>query len=250
MGGIQQFIDLFAGRPGQQNRIIAGLLNNTVPMAGLRNEIGKLFTPHMKELGSDIGDSIRNRNLLTEAIAVEPLPIKYDMLNGQPIKDYDFVTRMWNAIIPVPLNLDQGPGRKLLFDSGYDLRMSTYYGPDGTDLTDSPHLRSMFQRYIGLENIELKLNKLAADPRVQASIAQMQADIREGRRGEYDPMKTYLHNKLIRNIFKKARLKAWAKMKLDPTVQQLRQLDEERKIAQKKRLKETSQLESILQLSK
>ena len=98
-------VDAFAGRPGQQGRVVAGLLNNTVPLAGLRNEIGKLFTPHMKELGSGWQDAIRNRNLITENIAGgNALPTKYDMLNGQPVRDYDFVTRMWNAVIPIPLS--------------------------------------------------------------------------------------------------------------------------------------------------
>ena len=99
------------------------------------------------------------------------------MLNGKPIKEYDFMTRLWNLGMPVSLNLDQSPGRKLLFDSGYDLRLSTYYGPDGTDLSESPRLRSKYQELIGKQNLELKLNKLADDPRIQRSIAEMNADI-------------------------------------------------------------------------
>ena len=247
--GIQQFVDLFAGRPGQQNRIIAGLMNNVVPMAGLRNELGKLFNPHMKELGSGIGDAIRNRNLISEQIAIDPIPTKFDMLNGRPIRDYDFSTRMWNMFIPVQLNLDQGPGRKLLFDSGYDIRMSTYYGPDGTDLSDSPNLRSRFQQYIGMENLEHKLNKLSENPRVQASIEQMNNDLRNGLR-ELDPQRSYLHNKLIHNLFRKARLKAWAKMKADSEVQQLIEAETYKETIQKRRLQQTSRLEGILQLNK
>lgn len=247
--GLQQFVDLFAGRPGQQNRIIAGLMNNTIPMAGLRNDLGKLVTPHTKELGSNIGDSIRNRNLLTESIASEPLAVKYDMLNGKPVREHDFVTRMWNMFIPVPLNLDQGPGRKLLFDSGYDLRMSTYYAPDSTDLSDSPELRSMFQRAIGQQNLELKLNKLAQNPKVIASIEQMNADIKAGRRDQ-DPMKSYHHNKLIRDLFNRARKKAWAEVLLDPEAQRLKDQQEDIKRRERQSLKKSQQLEPILQMNK
>ncbi len=242
LSGIQQFVDLFSGSPGQQNRIIASIANNTLPLSGLRNELGKLFNPHMKELNSGIGDAIRNRNLMSEGLAGGgALPTKYDMLNGKPVRDYDFPTRMWNAIIPIPLNLDQGPGRKLLFDSGYDLRTSTYYGPDGTDLTDSPALRSEFQRQIGIQNIELELNRLAKDPRVMASIAQMQKDLRNGNR-DLDPMKSYLHNKLIRKLIQKARKRAWAKMRLDPRIQKLMESEKALKIRQNRRLDETSAL--------
>ena len=247
--GIQQFVDLFAGRPGQQNRIIAGLMNNVVPMAGLRNELGKLFNPHMKELGSGIGDAIRNRNLISEHLSVDPISTKYDMLNGQPIRDYDFPTRMWNMFIPVQLNLDQGPGRKLLFDSGYDIRMSTYYGPDGTDLSESPRLRSLFQQYIGMDRLERKLNKLAEDPRVQASIEQMNHDLRNGNR-DLDPQKYYLHNKLIHNLFRKAKLKAWAKMRQTEEVQDLIAEAKELEIRGKQRLKQSSEYDELLQLNK
>ena len=244
--GLQGFVDLFSGKPGQQNRVISGLLNNQIPLAGLRNEGGKLFTPHMKELNSGWQDAIRNRNLLSEKVAGQPLAIKYDMLNGQPIRDYDFVTRMWNMFIPVSLNLDQGPGRKLLFESGYDLRMSTYYGPDGTDLSDSPQLRSKFQKAIGDQNLELQLNKLAADPRVQASIARMNSDLRAGRK-EIDPMNAYLHNKLIARLFLDARRQAWKVMMQDHRIQNMIQQEQRRQIAQKKTLEETS---SLLQMNR
>ena len=247
--GMQQFVDLVAGKPGQQNRIAASILNNTVPLGGLRNEIGKLFTPHMKELGSNIGDSIRNRNLLMEQFASDPLPIKYDMLNGKPLREYDFMTRMWNMFSPISLNLDQGPGRKLLFDSGYDLRMSTYYGPDGTDLSQSPELRSEFQRYIGAENLEVKLNRLAEDPKIQESIAEMQADIKAGRK-DLDPGKSYHHNKVIANLFNKARRRAWAKMTQQREVQTLMQEQQDRERRQRLKLKKTQEYQPLLQMSK
>ena len=149
LAGMQSFVDLFSGQPGQSNRIIASLMNNTVPLSGLRNEIGKVLTPYTRELGSDLQSSIRNRNLITENIAADPLPIKYDILTGRPIKDHDFITRMFNAFSPVNFNLDYSPGREFLFDSGYDMRTSTYTAPDGTDLSDSPKVRSMFQKAIG-----------------------------------------------------------------------------------------------------
>ena len=166
LAGMQQFVDLVAGRPGQAERILAGIMNNTIPLAGLRNEMGKLFTPYTRELGSGIDIALRNRNLISENITSEPLPIKYDMLNGRPLKEHDFLTRMYNMFSPIPLNLEQSPGRQLLFDSGYDTRLSTYFSPNGDDLTDSPDVRSLFQKAIGDQNLEAKLNRLAKNPKV------------------------------------------------------------------------------------
>ena len=226
LAGIQSFVDLFAGRPGQFDRIVAGLGNNIVPMAGLRNELGKLFTPYMREIGSGIDQSVRNRNLITEQVpGVKQLPIKYDMLNGQPIKDWDFLTRAYNAVSPVSLNLDQSVGRNFLFDSGYDLRMSTYYAPDSTNLTDSPRVRSEFQRYIGMQNLERELDKLAVDPRIIASMEKMYDDIRKGLRDQYDA-RDYYHNIMIDRLFQQARRRAWAQMRNNPEAIEL--MDEER----------------------
>ena len=50
------------------------------------------------------------------------------------------------------------------------LRQSTYYAPDGTNLTDSSYLRSEFQQAIGIQNLERELDKLAKDKRALASM--------------------------------------------------------------------------------
>jgi hypothetical protein len=221
LAGMQQFVDLVGGRPGQAERILANIANNTVPLAGLRNELGKLFTPYTRELSSGIDNAVRNRNLLTESIAGKPLPIKWDMLKpNTPIRDWDPITRMWNAFSPLQLNLDPSPGRKLLFESGYDLRLSVYYAPDGTNLTDSPDIRSRFQKALGMQNLERKLDKLAEDPKIIASIEEMHRDIRNGDRGKYQTS-DYHHNIIINKIFTKARKIAWHSIKMDRDIQEL-----------------------------
>ena len=245
--GMGDFVDLLSGEPGKQEKILAGLMNNTMPLGGLRNDIGKLFNPYMKELNNGWQDTFRNRNQLFEYGPGQDLAIKYDLLNGRPIRDHDFPTRMWNMFIPVPLNLDQGPGRKLLFDSGYDLRLSTYYGPDGTDLTESPELRSLYQEYIGQQNIEAKLNKLSKDPRIQLSLQMMYHDMRNGNRDE-DPMKAYHHNKVIRKLFARAKNIAWAKMRRDSEVQRLIEEDDKRKARTKRQLKKSQDFYGVLQM--
>ena len=113
-----------------------------------------------------------------------------------------------------------------LFDSGYDLRMSTYYAPDSTNLTDSPRVRSEFQRYIGMQNLERELDKLAVDPRIIASMEKMYDDIKKGLRDQYDA-RDYYHNIMIDRLFQQARRRAWAQMRTNPEAIEL--MDEERK---------------------
>ena len=167
-----------------------------------------------------MGDAIRNRNLFMEGLAGEnALPTKYDILTGRPINDWDVATRMLNAISPVQFNLDQAPGRKLLFSSGFDLRTSTMTAPDGTSLRKDANVRSQFQRAIGDQDLEKQLSQLAKDPKIQQSIREMNYDLKSGRRG-IDPM-TYHHNVVIKGMFDRARRIAWGNISGNPEVQNL-----------------------------
>ena len=244
LAGLQSFTDLFAGRPGQAERIVANLMNNQIPLAGLRNELGKLFVPYMREIGSGIDQSIRNRNLLFEMLPGEDLPIKYDMLNGQPIKPYDFYTRLYNSISPIPLNLAVTPGRQFLFESGYDLRLSTYYAPDGTNLTDHPTIRSRFMKAIGDQNLERQLDKLSQNEKAQLSMKQMYKDIRDGKRAQYDA-RNYWHNGKIDQLFQKARKKAWASIMRDPEIAALIKEQRDAKLDKVLKLRDTTNILNI-----
>ena len=208
--GMQLWVDAFAGQQGSWGRVGSSLLNNTVPLSSLRNEIGKITTPYTRELSSSVGDAIRNRNLTTENIAADPLPIKYDILNGKPLKDYDFLTRVAKSLIPVDFSLDLSKGRKLIIDSDFDLRFFTYTAPDGTDLSDSPEVRSIFSEFLGQLNMESAFNRMADRTDIIESIAQMDYDRSSGLRGNYEP-RDYHHNKVIRAFVEEQKKIAWLK---------------------------------------
>jgi hypothetical protein len=226
--GLTSLTDLIGGDPTAGGRIAGNILNNSLPLGGLRNDIGKIITPYTRELNSGIGDAIRNRNLYMEQVAGDPLPIKYDIFNGKPIRDHDFMTRMFNAVSPVQFNLDDSPGRTLMWNSNYDLRVSVNSSPTGVSLAKDPKIRSLFQRAIGNQNMEQVMNDLAGRRDVQDSVNKMVAD-RNGGRRVIDPMKAYLHNDLIRQAWDKARKKAWAEIQNYPEVKNAvdkkRQLD-------------------------
>ena len=124
MSGLNQLVELFNSDFSKNAGSIAGnLLNNTVPLAALRNDIGKAINPQMRELDKSLMDAIRNRNLSSESLTYEDLPMKYDFLTGKPLRDWNFFERIFNAVSPVQFNLDGGPGRKLI-ESQYDFRTS------------------------------------------------------------------------------------------------------------------------------
>ena len=170
LAGLQQFVDLVSMQPGQMEKMGASLVNNQIPLSSLRNELGKVLNPYMKELNAGFLDSIRNRNQITEGLAGNPLPTKYSFLDGSPINPWSFPTRIFNAFSPVQFNLSYSPGQTLLFNSGYDLRASAYSTPTGVSLKDSPEVRSMYQKAMGDLGLGKQLDKLAQNPRVQESL--------------------------------------------------------------------------------
>ena len=248
MEGLIQVVDLFQGEPNQLQKILGSLMNNQVPLAGLRNEIGKLFYPGMNEINNGIRESIRNRNGITETIGLDGgLPKKYDLLTGEPLRDYHPITRLFNAISPIQFNLDHGsPGRDMLFNSNYDTRMSVLSSPDGISLADNPIVRSLYQQAIGNLKLEQKLDEIARRPEVIASLQKMHEDLRKGKR-DIDP-KDYLHNRLIKQEFDRARKLAWQQISNNPAVRTLINEQRDRDLQQIGVQRDTSAVQDILSI--
>ena len=247
LAGMQSFVDIFSGKPGQVNRVVAGLINNQVPLAGLRASLGNIFSQSgVNELQSGIIDSIRNRNRLSENFAGMyggDLPKKTDILNGQRLQPWNFIERTWNATIPVNFVLKNSPGRSLL-QEGYDTRLITMFSPDGDDLSDSPNLRAIFQEEMGKEKLEAKLNRLARDPRIIASVNQRRKDMKSGDRTKFEN-KDYFHNIMIKKLFREAKGNAWARMVDLPEVLALQKANAEATIKRNMKTDQTTYSELL-----
>jgi hypothetical protein len=220
MAGLFQVTELFNGGM-KAPQIAANLLNNQVPLSSMRNEIGKLLSPGMRELEAGFQQSIYNRNLYVDLIPGNTPNYRYDILNGQPLQDYDLPVRLWNSISPFMVNPTVTPTRDLLFRSGVDLKLTFNTGPNKESLEGRPDLKSKFQYYVSQQNLEEKFNDLFQDPRVVESILKMENDKANGRR--YEAADTF-HNALIERVLKEAKDNAWKMMMNDtPDIQQLNQ---------------------------
>ena len=244
--GMNQLVDILQFKPRGLTGTAANIMNNTNPLGlgGLRNDFGRLITPYAREISTSISDSIRNRNMLSENLTSDPLPIKYDMLNGEAIKAWPFWQRAVNMVLPIDLSIDRmTPGREFFLKSGYDSRMSVYYAPDNTRLIDHPRVRSKYMKAIGDQNLEAKLDALAAEPGMQKSLARMQADIQKGGAARLqDPMNTYPHLIRIKTLISEAQKKAWRDLVNDPANTDVQQLINERKIRKETERKTTQSL--------
>ena len=226
MSGLDQMLQIVQNPVGpESSKAVANILNNSVPLAGMRNEFGKWINPHMKELDSDMWTSIRNRNLASEYLTSDPILAKSDLLNGKPINNWNFVGRSFNAISPVQLDIRRDtPGRRLLLNSNYDLKSATY-AHGGYSFSKNAKVRAHFQSAIGtvpitigfdkFKNVEEALDHLATRSDVKRSMEQMKADGQNPSNWDLNP-NTYPHNTLIDNVMNQARSKAWAKIN-DPS---------------------------------
>lgn len=251
--GLADLVDLLSAKPGASTgRIIANIANGIFPFSALRNDIGKTLNPAMRELHKGILDSIRARNLYLESLTNKPLPKKMDLLNGNPIREWNFFERVYNAISPIGLNLVASPGRELLWNSNYDINLSVYSATDpkfgSINLKDSPVVRSLFAEAIGKyknhkgQNLEDILNEYADPsiwPHIAESVKKMQRDIKNGD-FHLDPKKAYAHNDMIHAAFSKAKEKAWASIRNHPEVIRLLEKKEQQLIDDRTSRKETS----------
>jgi len=234
LSGLDQLMQMAQGRNWDKN--IANILNNSLPLAGLRNEVGKFLSPHMKELNSSMWASIRNRNQWAEGLAkvnpwLNPLVEKSDILNGEPINDWNFMQRSFNMVSPIQINFkSKSPGRTLLQQSNYDQK-STIYGYGGYSFTKNATVRALFQSAMGkarikvghktYRNLEHYLDELSKDPAIKNSVAKMRQDATNPVNWNLDPSTAYNHNLRIDEGFDAARAMAWAAIQDHPEVKRL-----------------------------
>ena len=162
---------------------------------------------------------LRNRNQMTEFLASKPLIEKSDLLNGKPINNWNFMGRAFNAVSPIQIDYrSSSPGRKLLLDSNYDLR-STTYAYKGYSFVENAIVRGHFQNAIGnasitykgrtFKNLEKALDFVSTQKDIKISMAQMEANKNNPSQWDINPT-SYPHNTVINNLIQQARRKAWA----------------------------------------
>ena len=214
LAGLLQLSDLLTSQGGDAPRVAANFVNSQVPLSGLRNEIGKILSPGMRELESGFWQSVQNRNLWADVVNKDgKLPYRYDVLNGEPLRDWIPLTRLVNAMLPINLNVGTtNETRELLMRSGLNLKQTFNTGPSGEDLEGHPDLKSKFQFYMGQQNIEAQLSEIFTD-QIRDSINQM--DIDRNSRRSYEPRHT-LHGRYIHNVFNNAKSIAWDMLLEDP----------------------------------
>ena len=218
LAGLLQLSDLLTSQGADAPRVAANFVNNQIPLGSMRNEIGKLLSPGMRELESGFWQSIQNRNLWADVfVKGKMLPYRYDQLNGEILRDWEPMTRLMNGILPFNVNIGtSNETRELLFRSGVNLKQTFNTGPNGENLEGHPDLKSKFQFYMGQENVEAELTDMIQRyPQIKESIIEMEKDRAAGE--NYEPRQT-LHADQFRSVLSNAKKRAWALLLQDDAV--------------------------------
>jgi hypothetical protein len=208
LAGLLQLSDLLTSQGADAPRVAANFVNNQIPLGSMRNEIGKLISPGMRELETGFWQSVGNRNLWADVVTPgEMLPYRYDILDGSKLKDWNPIVRLVNAVLPISLNVGTNETREMLFRSGLNLKQTFNTGPNGESLEGYPDLKSKYQFYMGQQNIEKQLEKLLIkNDSIRNSIFKME---KARDRGDVFEAANTVHGPVIQEVFKTAKRQAW-----------------------------------------
>jgi hypothetical protein len=211
LAGLMQLGDLMTGKGQSVGAVAANLVNNQVPLSSLRNEIGKAFNPGMREMEGSFMEQIKNRNLWAEFMVGEDgkLPYRYDIFTGEPLADWDPMTNMINRTLPFRISKVGSQARELIFRSGVNLHQTFTTTPNDESLKEYPDVISRFQYLISQQGLEKQFTQLFQDPAVLKSILDMELSHSNGKK--FSPNDT-VHGDRIRQIFREAKLNAWAEL--------------------------------------
>jgi len=137
---LEPMFDVLQGNGAAASRWATSFGNNFAPLGSLRNELGKVMYPELRQIRSELNDHLRNRNAWLDAFDPErSLTSVVDPIDGQEIgKEDNWFLRVWNRG-PVKVTSRPSKERQFLID---------------IEFNNAPNMR-VSQRGVVLENHEI-----------------------------------------------------------------------------------------------
>ena len=114
---LEPMYDVLQGNGAAATRFLSNFGNNIVPLGSLRNELGKVMYPQLRQIRSELDDNLRNRNAWLDALDPErALPSVVDPVDGKEIsKEDNWFIRAWNRT-PFKVHSQPSKERQFLID--------------------------------------------------------------------------------------------------------------------------------------
>ena len=122
ISALRPLVELFSQNKYTVNRFVAGHLNSLAPLAGARNEFGRILDGGLKELENDILSHLANRNQMVGLIdQTNRLPTVISPITGESPNKYNMLQRIYNTYSPVKVHPAMSKEEKFLYDIEYDV---------------------------------------------------------------------------------------------------------------------------------
>ena len=147
--GLEPLNDVLAGNPAALSRWGASFGSAFAPMSGMRNELGRLLEPQLKEVDQELGQLLANRNVFAKST----LPDLHDWIDGGKVGEpLGFFARIWNVYSPWWKVSDSiSPEKQFLIDIEFDGRPSLRTNGRGVEYT--PDQRSEVTDLMGQDQV-------------------------------------------------------------------------------------------------
>ena len=186
LSNVEPLNDILQGNGSAFNRWASSFGNAVIPLSGLRNELGRIMNPTLREIKAELGDSIRNRNNWLDAFDPQgALPEAYDFIDGTKVRyPENFWVRAWNAYSPMKRHDNPSELHTFLQEIEYNANPQMNSSTGGVELTNTE--RSAIFSKMGEQGIfkrELQQIKKYAEKIQYNGITGFTNILREQRKG-------------------------------------------------------------------
>ena len=147
-------------------------INSLAPLAGARNEFGKILDGGLKDLNNDIVEILFDRNRAIGLVdETNRLPTIVSPVSGEAPNKYSFLQRLYNAYSPLKIHPAMTKEEKFLYDIEYDVS-TAFKKRNGVDLTAEE--RNTLNREMGrMEIFKEELNRIAKTAEARNTIKEL-----------------------------------------------------------------------------
>jgi hypothetical protein len=134
LSALRPLVEVASGNEYAANRWVAGQINSLAPLAGARNEFGRILDGGLKDFNNNIIEQLVNRNQMIGLIdQTNRLPTVISPVSGEAPNKYSMLQRIYNAYSPLKIHPAMSKEEKFLYDIEYDVS-SAFKKRQGVDL--------------------------------------------------------------------------------------------------------------------
>lgn len=134
ISALRPLVEVMSGNKYAANRWAAGQINAIGPLAGMRNEFGRILDGGLKDFNNNIVEHLQNRNQFIGLIdQTNRLPTVISPISGEAPNKYSMLQRIYNTYSPLKIHPSMTKEEKFLYDIEYDVS-SAFKKRAGVDL--------------------------------------------------------------------------------------------------------------------